>query len=67
MKFYAFHATKLWGDGELRFVVGITGGRVNYLPEAKYLYSVRLLLGVFKLEVLWTTLLSESPVKCSRK
>lgn len=36
-------------------VIGVAGGRVHYEPAARWLYSLRLLLLVVKVEVLWTT------------
>lgn len=54
MSFHAFHANWLWHD-EFVCIFGIAGGRVDYTPAAKYLYSFRIFLGLFKLEILWKT------------
>lgn len=56
MRFHAFHYSWLFlRNEEYVFLIGLAGGRVDYAPEAKYLYSVRLFLGVCKIEVLWKT------------
>jgi len=56
MKFHAFHFNwLLWREREVCLILGAAGGRVSYAPEAKWLYSVRLFLVVFKVEILWQT------------
>lgn len=55
MKFHNYHFTWLFGDGEFIFVVGIAIGRVNYAPEARWLYSLRFFFGICKFEILWKT------------
>lgn len=42
-------------DKELTLLLGFTIGRVRYQPEAHWLYSLRLALVFFKIEILWTT------------
>lgn len=54
MKFHALHLSWLiCNHGEHALVVGIAGGRVPYDPEALWLYSIRIMLLVIKVEVLW--------------
>jgi hypothetical protein len=55
MKFHAFHFNWLCEYGEIHFLFGLAGGRIEYDPEAQWLYSFRLFLGVCKIELLWTT------------
>ena len=56
MKFYDTHVSSLIRRGQdSALVVGVAGGRVPYHPGARWLYSLRLLLLVVKVEVLWTT------------
>ena len=55
MKLHKVHLNWLWEKGEAVFVIGCAIGRVNYHPEAKWLYSFRLFLAVFKVEILWKT------------
>ncbi len=54
MKFHAFHFRWLWED-EIWLVFGLCIGRVEYDPEARWLYSFRLFFGVCKIELNWTT------------
>jgi hypothetical protein len=54
MAFHDCHFKWLSGD-EAIFLIGIATGRVNYEPEAKWLYSLRIFLGLFRIEVLWQT------------
>jgi hypothetical protein len=56
MKFHAFHFRWLCED-EVVFLLGFATGRVSYEPEYKWLYSLRLFLGLFKIELLWKTTL----------
>lgn len=51
MKFHNFHFN--WH--EMMLLVGAAGGRVEYAPEAQWLYSFRVFLLVCKVEILWTT------------
>ncbi len=56
MKFHAFHFSWLgWSNRELVCIFGFAAGRVGYLPEAKWLYSFRVFLLLFKVEILWKT------------
>lgn len=57
MKFFDAHLTWLTptDSGEYAVVVGAAGGRVPYAPEARWLYSLRLMLLCVKVELLWTT------------
>ena len=56
MKFHAFHFKWLWGrNDEAICLFGFATGRVAYEPEARWLYSFRLFLGLFKIEILWRT------------
>jgi len=59
MTFHAAHFSAWWpfsvATRELVFLVGVAAGRQKYEPFAKWLYSFRVMLGVFKVEVLWTT------------
>lgn len=34
---------------------GLAGGRVDNAPDSRWLYSLRIFMGVFKVEILWTT------------
>jgi hypothetical protein len=54
MKFHAAHFRWLWSDESI-LLIGLAGGRVNYEPEARWLYSLRLFLLIAKIEILWTT------------
>jgi len=55
MRFHAFHFSwLLWRNREICAVIGIAGGRVSYKPSARWLYSCRLMLLLFKIEILWT-------------
>jgi hypothetical protein len=54
LKFHAFHFNWM-ADHDLFIVIGIGCGRVEYSPEAKWLYSFRVFLLVCKVEILWTT------------
>lgn len=57
MRFHAYHIN--WQSRrELVCLIGFATGRVNYHPEAKWLYSLRLFLLFFKIEILWKTGLS---------
>lgn len=42
------------GDGA-GIVLGLVMGRVSYLPQALWLYSLRIYLLFWKLEILWKT------------
>jgi hypothetical protein len=57
MKYFAMHFSNLLfhESGEKALIIGVAGGRVGYLPQANWLYSIRFLLLVFKVELLWTT------------
>lgn len=56
MKYHDSHARWLWKrDGEAVVLFGFMTGRVDYTPEARWLYSFRLFLGPLKVELLWTT------------
>lgn len=56
MKIHAFHINWLgWRNGEAIALLGFATGRVSYSPQSKYLYSFRLFLLLFKIEVLWIT------------
>ena len=57
MRFYDAHVTSLlrWGE-DSALAIGIAGGRVPaFPPDARWLYSVRVMLLVVKVEILWTT------------
>lgn len=54
MKYHAAHFKWLWKD-EAILLLGFATGRVDFQPEAQWLYSFRLFLGPFKVELLWTT------------
>lgn len=54
MKFFGWHFQWFWTD-EVVLLFGIGAGRVQFLPEARWLYSLRVALGVCKIEVLWLT------------
>lgn len=54
MSYHAFHCRWLCNH-EAIVLFGFATGRVNYEPEAKWLYSFRVFLGVFKVEILWKT------------
>ncbi len=54
MKFHALHFNWLWHT-EAVFIIGIAMGRVHCEPEARWLYSLRLFCGIFKIEMLWKT------------
>lgn len=57
MKFHAYHIN--WqSQRELVFLIGFATGRVSYHPQAKWLYSFRLFLLFFKIEILWESGLS---------
>lgn len=43
----------LFRDNEFMIFLGFASGRVGYEPEAKWLYSFRLFLVFFRLEILW--------------
>lgn len=53
IKYHNVSARWLWSD-EAICLFGFATGRVSYEPKAKHLYSFRLFLGLFKLELLWT-------------
>lgn len=53
MKFHAFHFNWLSCD-EFACLTGFVAARVDYSPEAKWLYSFRVFLLLFKVEILWT-------------
>lgn len=55
MKYHNHYLTWM-GGGEFSIIVGFTIGRTSYLPEAKYLYSLRIYVLFFKFEILWRTL-----------
>lgn len=56
MKFHALHFRWFFRDGsEYRFIFGLCIGRVGFLPEAKWLYSFRVYLGLCSIEILWRT------------
>lgn len=54
MKFHAFRFSWLWDD-EATVLFGFAAGRVEYDPEARWLYSFRLFLGICRVELNWTT------------
>lgn len=54
MKFHALYFNWLSGE-EIIILFGFGFGRVEYLPEARWLYSFRLFLGAWKVELLWKT------------
>lgn len=61
MKFHAVHVNWIFNrNGELMILFGFAIGRVNYLPEAKRLYSFRLFLGLVKFEINWLTGVNKS-------
>jgi hypothetical protein len=45
----------MWHRHEAVFLIGFAAGRVSYDPQAKWLYSFRVFMGVFKAEILWQT------------
>ena len=53
MRYFDSNFTRLC-DGEIVLVIGIAGGRVRFEPQARWLYSLRLMLLAWKVEVLWT-------------
>lgn len=56
MKFHAFHFNWIvFRNGEVMFILGFATGRTGYAPDARWLYSFRLFLGVIKVELLWKT------------
>jgi hypothetical protein len=56
MRFHKAHFRWLCpSNGEIVMLLGAAGGRVSYMPEAKWLYSFRLFLILFKIEILFTT------------
>lgn len=56
MKFHAFHSQWLIiRNGEFCPILGFAMGRVSGFPDSKYLYSLRVFLILFRLEILWTT------------
>lgn len=54
MRFHAFHFKWLWRH-DFVMLFGLAGGRAPYQPKAQYLYSFRVFLVLFSLEILWTT------------
>ena len=54
MKFHNIHFNWLWRD-EAVVLLGFATGRVSGAPESKWLYSFRIFLVVFKVEILWRT------------
>lgn len=40
---------------EFCLLLGFACGRVDYRPQAKFLYSLRLFLVLFRVELLWST------------
>jgi hypothetical protein len=52
MKYHNMHFNWLWRD-EAVCLIGFATGRVNGAPHGKWLYSFRVFLGVFKIEILW--------------
>ncbi len=55
MKYFDKHFQSLAGPGESAIVFGAAGGRVNFYPIAKWLYSLRFFFLWYKFEILWTT------------
>ena len=56
MKYFSTHLYSLvHRQGDSALVVGIAGGRVPFEPQAKWLYSLRVMVLFFKVEILWTT------------
>ena len=55
MKYFNSHFNSLNDNGEYALVIGAAGGRVNFYPMAKWLYSLRFFILWYKLEILWTT------------
>lgn len=57
MKFFDSHFSSLIfnSERESAIVVGVSGGRIEFYPKARWLYSLRIMLLVFKIEILWTT------------
>ena len=46
-------STRCISPGEYSLLLGVVCGRVSYEPIAKYIYSVRLFILFWKLEVNW--------------
>lgn len=66
MKFHNIHFH--WtGRDEVVCVIGFACGRVSYRPESRWLYSFRLFLGCFKIELLWKTKTQFTPGIVSRE
>lgn len=56
MKYFNYHSSFLLKkDDDSACLIGFAGGRVNFYPRAKYLYSLRIFFFIYKLEILWTT------------
>lgn len=54
MKLHAWYCAPLWQE-EKMLLFGLAGGRVDNAPDSRWLYSLRIFMGVFKVEILWTT------------
>lgn len=55
MKFHRLHLSWIVRPNEFHFLIGLALGRVSYQPEARWLYSLRLFVGVARIELLWRT------------
>jgi hypothetical protein len=56
MRFHNWHFNWIFTTNrEIHFLFGVATGRVSYFPNAKWLYSFRVFLGIFKFEILWTS------------
>lgn len=56
MRFHALHIHPLLlRNGEFVILAGFAMGRVHYEPRARWLYSFRTFLLVFKVEILFET------------
>lgn len=56
MKYFNAHFNSLIRrNEEPALLVGVAGGRVDFFPTARWLYSLRIFLLFFRFEILWTT------------
>ena len=55
MRVHDVHVSSLFVGTDGALVLGVAGGRVPYQPDARWLYSLRVLCLCWKVEVLWTT------------
>lgn len=56
MKYWNSHVSSLLKpNDDSACLIGFAGGRVNFSPKSKYLYSLRIFIFFLKLEILWTT------------